>query len=56
MYAEINRWNANPNRQRIYCSLLFRWEAFDGWQIKDKGGVLDDLKAAAQRKYKWRAS
>jgi hypothetical protein len=56
MYAEVNRWNADPDHQRIYCSLLFRWEAFDGWQIKDKGGVLDDLKAAAQRKYKWRTA
>lgn len=53
MYAEVNRWNSDPNRQRICCALLFRWEAFDGWQIKDKGGVLEDLKEAAQRKYKW---
>ena len=53
MYAEINKWNSNPNHQRIYCSLLFRWEAYDGWQIKDKHGVLDDLKVAAQKKFKW---
>ena len=53
MYAEVNRWNSNPNRQRICCSLLFRWAAFDGWQIRDKGGVLEDLKQAAQKKYKW---
>jgi len=53
MYAEVNRWNSNSAHQRIYCALLFRWEAFDGWQIKDKGGVLDDLKEAAQKKYKW---
>ncbi|HET91504.1 MAG TPA: hypothetical protein ENN99_12330 [Chloroflexi bacterium] len=53
MYAEVDRWNRDPHHQPIYCSLLFRWEAFDGWQIKDKGGVLDDLKAAAQKKYKW---
>ncbi|MDY7077156.1 MAG: hypothetical protein SXV54_09555 [Chloroflexota bacterium] len=55
MYAEVNRWNSDPNRQQIRCALLFRWEAFDGWQIKDKGGVLDDLKEAAQKGYKWRA-
>lgn len=55
MYAEINRWNSDPNRQQIYCSLLFRWEAFDGWQIKDKGNVLQDFKEAAQKKYKWQA-
>jgi len=53
MYAEVNRWNSDPNRQRIRCALLFRWEAFDGWQIKDKGGVLQDFKEAAQKKYKW---
>ena len=55
MYAEVDRWNSDPNRQQIRCSLLFRWEAWDGWQIKDKGGVLQDFKEAAQRKYKWRA-
>lgn len=55
MYAELNKWNSDPNHQRIYCSLLFRWAAFDGWQIRDKGGVLDDLKQAAQKKYKWQA-
>jgi hypothetical protein len=53
MYAEIDRWNSDPNRQKVYCALLFRWEAFDGWQIKDKGGVLDDLKSAARKKYRW---
>jgi hypothetical protein len=55
MYAEVDRWNSNPNHQRIYCALLFRWEAHDGWQIKDKRGVLEDLKAAARKKHKWSA-
>jgi hypothetical protein len=55
MYAEINRWNREPDHQQIRCALLFRWAAFDGWQIKDKGSVLQDLKEAALRKYKWRA-
>lgn len=54
MYAEVNNWNSDPSRQQIRCALLFRWEAHDGWQIKDKPGVLDDFKEAAQRKYKWR--
>ncbi len=54
MYAEVNRWNSDPNRQQIRCALLFRWEAYDGWQIKDKGGVLQDFKKAARKKYKWR--
>lgn len=53
MYAEVNRWNSDPNRQRIRCSLLFRWEANDGWQIKDKGNVLQDFKEAARKKYRW---
>jgi hypothetical protein len=53
MYAEVNEWNSDPNRQRIYCSLLFRWQAHDGWQIMDKGGVLQDVKEAAREKYKW---
>jgi len=53
MYAEVNRWNSDPNRQRVWCSLLFRWEASDGWQIKDKGNVLQDFKEAALKKYKW---
>ena len=54
MYAEIDRWNSDPNRQRICCSLLFRWEAFDGkWQIKDKGGVLQDFTEATRIKYRW---
>ena len=53
MYAEVNSWNSDPNRQKIRCALLFRWEASDGWQIKDKPNVLQDLKEAAQRKYKW---
>ena len=54
MYAEIDRWNSDPNRQRICCSLLFRWEAFDGkWQIKGKGGVLQDFTEATRMKYRW---
>ena len=53
MYAEVNRWNSDPNRQKIRCALLFRWEAHDGWQIKDKKNVLQDLEEAARKKYKW---
>jgi hypothetical protein len=52
MYAEVNRWNSDPNRQRIQCSLLFRWET-DEWQIRDKGNVLQDFKEAAQKKHRW---
>jgi len=52
MYAEVNDWNSDPNRQRVYCALLFRWETSE-WQVRDKRNVLQDFKEAAQRKYKW---
>ncbi|RLC77307.1 MAG: hypothetical protein DRJ03_17560 [Chloroflexi bacterium] len=52
MYAEVNDWNSNPNRQRVYCALLFRWETNE-WQVRDKENVLQDFKEAAQRGYKW---
>ena len=52
MYADIDNWNSDPDRQRIYCGLLFRWET-DEWQIRDKDNLLQDFKEAAQRGYRW---
>jgi hypothetical protein len=53
-YAEINRWNSSPARQKIRCLLLYRWSRDDPWYIEGKQGVIDDLRAALQNSYRWR--
>lgn len=53
-YAEIDRWNSNPLHQKIRCMLLYRWEKHDPWHIRGKAGVIEDLRDALQRDYRWR--
>ncbi len=52
-YAEINRWNSNPAHQKIRCLLLYRWETYDQWQIRQKAEVINDLRAALGNEYRW---
>lgn len=58
-YAEINNWNAGASNQPIQALVLFRWQAGEGetessWGISDKGGVMNDLRAALQNDYRVR--
>lgn len=58
-YAEINNWNAGPSNQPIQALVLFRWQRGEeppesGWGISDKGGVVNDLRAALQNDYRVR--
>ncbi len=54
-YAEINRWNGDPTRQKIRCMLLYRWEKHfnDKWWIQGKSDVINDWRAALQNDYRW---
>lgn len=52
-YAEINRWNSDPTRQKIRCMLLYRWETYDQWQIRQKAEVINDFRAALKHDYRW---
>jgi LysM repeat protein len=53
-YAEIDRWNSDPARQKIRCLALYRWERHDQWHIQGKTGVIDDLRQALRYDYRWR--
>jgi len=52
-YAEINRWNSDPTHQKIRCILLYRWETYDQWQIRQKAEVINDFRAALRHEYRW---
>ena len=54
-YAEINRWNSDPTRQKIRALILYRWEQYPGdiWYIRGKNGVIEDFRAALQYDYRW---
>ncbi len=52
-YAEIERWNANPNRQQIRALVLYRWPPIDRWVIQGKEGVIQDFREALQRPLRW---
>ncbi|MBC7317219.1 MAG: hypothetical protein H5T70_12415, partial [Chloroflexi bacterium] len=54
-YAEINRWNSDPTRQKIRALILYRWEQYPGdiWYIRGKNGVIEDFRAALQHDYRW---
>lgn len=54
-YAEIDRWNSEPSRQKIRCLALYRWQRYDQWHIQGKPGVIDDLRQALRHEYRWRA-
>jgi len=53
-YAEIDRWNSEPSRQKICCLALYRWQRHDQWHIEGKLGVIDDLRQALRHEYRWR--
>lgn len=54
-YAEIDRWNQQPNAQQIRALLLYRWPNLDQWGFQDKQGVHRDLRKAVKQGYRWRA-
>lgn len=45
-YGEVNWWNQQPNTQKVQCLALYRWGAFDKWQLSDKDGSIQDFKNA----------
>jgi len=51
-YAEIDDWN-QAHTQQIRCGCLYRWGAFDRWDMSNKPGVIDDFKAAIACGYTW---
>lgn len=55
-YAEIDRWNRQPNHQQIRAAVLYRWPAIDQWVIEGKEGVIADFCAALQNDYRWNAN
>ena len=55
-YANINRWNQNPDQQTIYALLPYRWEDKDKkdiWALRHKPSYHDDLRQALQHDYRW---
>lgn len=52
-YAEIDRWNRGLGHQQILCLTLYRYERYDKYYIRGKGGVVADLHAAIDRGYTW---
>jgi murein DD-endopeptidase MepM/ murein hydrolase activator NlpD len=56
-YAEIDRWNGQPNHAQIRALILYRWPRVGGsdrWWIVGKGNVIQDLQRAMQHGYRWR--
>lgn len=51
-YGAINHWNSQPGNQKVLCLALYRWGSFDKWALNDKGGSIDDFRAALQRDYR----
>lgn len=56
-YAEIDRWNANPEHQRIRALVLYRWQERpnDIWHLANKPEVIADMRMALQNDYRWHA-
>lgn len=52
-YAEIDKWNQDPTRQKIRCLLLYRWLPHDQWSFADIQEVKDDFRAALGNDYRW---
>lgn len=52
-YAEIDRWNQQPDHQQIRALILYRWPHLDQWGIKDRHAVIADFQAAIKRDYRW---
>jgi hypothetical protein len=53
-YAEIDRWNQVAGNQQIRALILYRWPAFDKYNIEGKQGVIDDFLAAQAHGYTWK--
>lgn len=51
-YREIHEHNQSGG-QPIRCLVLYRWNDHDHWQISNKPGIQDDLRAAVARGYQW---
>ncbi|MGE3487928.1 MAG: glycosyl hydrolase 108 family protein [Nitrospira sp.] len=51
-YAEIDKWNQQPNSQKIQALCLYRWNDHDQWEIGKKPGVIDDLRQALRNDYR----
>lgn len=51
-YAEINRWNARPDTQKVHALILYRWPLYDQWHIDGKQGVIDDFRMAVAFGYR----
>ena len=52
-YAEIDRWNRQPEAQRIRSLVLYRWSKVDKWHIDGKQGVIEDFREALKRPFRW---
>lgn len=54
-YAELDRWNRQPDHQQIRAMLLYRWPKVPGdrWWIEGKGAVIEDFKRAIDHRYRW---
>jgi len=55
-YAEIDRWNNEPNNQQIRSLCLFRWPRFDKYHIDGKLNVIEDFTQALTHDYRWKGS
>jgi len=55
-YAEIDRWNLQPQAQQIQALMLYRWSRDDVFSIIDKPSVQADIrKTVNTADYRWRA-
>lgn len=55
-YAEIDRFNWQPQAQQLQSLILYRWSRDDVYSIVDKPGVQNDIRATiASTDYRWRA-
>lgn len=52
-YAEIHRWNEDPDHPPIRCLILYRWWRVDPWFMEGKEGLLRDLDRALAARYRW---
>ena len=56
-YQEIDRWNSDPNNQKIRALLLYRWSLVRDepqWAISTRPHIINDFKAAMDHDYRWR--
>jgi N-acetyl-anhydromuramyl-L-alanine amidase AmpD len=55
-YAEIHRWNLEPNNQKIRALILHRWPMIDYWHMEGKPGVIRDFVQALRYPYRWQSA